>query len=828
MRNSLQVLRQDVRFALRQLRNRPGFALVAIIVLALGLGGNAAMFSVVNAVLLQPLPYADPQRLVALFERDVVGEQPFNVVAPANFLDWQKQAHSFEQMAASGETAFNLASATGSFTPQRIDGSYCSANLFDTLGVTPVLGRSFREEEDRPGAARVAVISYDLWQHRFGGALDVIHRQIRLDSELYNIVGVMPRNFAYPYRTVKAWVPLQRYLDVQQLQSHGNHMLTVIGRLRPGVSVAQARAEIDGIARRFKREHPEEVAGKGGNAVLLYDYSVKGVRVSLLVLFGAVGCVLIIACVNVANLLLARALGREREVAIRAAVGATRARIVRQLLTESVILSLLGGVGGLMLASLVTDALAAHAPSAAHLPGIDRIGVDRWVFLFTFGVALLTGIAAGLFPAFQGSRSDIVESLKGRSVSTGRSHARFRDVLVAAEVALSLVLLAGAGLLLHSFSRLQNVHTGVRTDHTLTMAIALPEASYKTRAQVSNFYRQLIDRVQAVPGVRSAGLVTCAPVDGHCSDSVFEIEGRKLPPGKLIDALYRQTDPGYFKAAGIPLLEGRTFTPRDGAGFDDMHPRLDAVVVSQSWAKSFLPGEEAVGKRMYFLGHSPTPADDGADHEKNPHYEIIGVVGDVVQHLDTPVQPTMYFPILDGDRREAYVVMHTSGDPHSVASAARHEIGALDRDLPVFEIRTMDEIIDRSAQNREFSVLLLGLFAALALGLAAVGLYGVLSYVVSQRTAEIGIRMALGAPSSEVRRLIMVQGMKPALAGIAAGLIGAAFGTKLLSGLLFGIEAGDPLTFVSVPLVLLAVAVIACLIPAMRATRIDPTFALRE
>ena len=821
MLNGLQVIGADVRFALRQLRTHPGFAIVAILVLALGLGGNAAMFGVVNAVLLQPLPYADPQRLVGLFERDVVGEEPFNVVAPANFLDWQKQARNFEEIAASGETAFNLASATGSFTPERIDGSYCSANLFATLGVMPAVGRSFRDDEDRLGAARVAIISYDLWQHRFGGAQDIVHRQIRLDSELYNIVGVMPRSFGYPYRTVKAWVPLQRYLPAEQLRSHSHHMLTVIGRLRPGVGVAQARAEIDGMARRFKQEHPEEIAGKGGNVAPLYDhsvnYNVQGVRASLLVLFGAVGCVLIIACVNVANLLLTRALGRQREVAIRSAVGATRARIVRQLLTESVILSLLGGAGGLLLASFATDALAAHAPNAAYLPGIDRIGVDQWVFLFTFGVALITGIAAGLFPAFQGSRSDIVESLKGRSVSTGRSHARFRDVLVAAEVALSLVLLAGAGLLLHSFSRLQNVHTGVRTDHTLTMAIALPEVSYKTPAQVSNFYRQMIDRVHAVPGVQAAGLVTCAPVDGHCGDNVFEIEGRKLPPGKLLDALYRQADPGYFKAAGIPLLEGRTFTPHDVADFDDTNPRLGAVVVSESWARSFLPGEDAIGKRMYLPDDSPT--------RKNPHFEIVGVVGDVVKHLDAPVQPTMYFPLT---RHEAYIVLHTSGDAHSVAAAARREINALDHDLPVFEIRTMDEIIGQSAQNREFSVLLLGLFAALALGLAAVGLYGVLSYVVSQRTAEIGIRMALGAPSSEVRRLVLVQGMKPALAGIVAGLIGAAFSTKLLGGLLFGVGAGDPLTFVSVPLVLLSVAVIACLIPAVRATRIDPTRALRQ
>jgi len=360
----------------------------------------------------------------------------------------------------------------------------------------------------------------------------------------------------------------------------------------------------------------------------------------------------------------------------------------------------------------------------------------------------------------------------------------------------------------------------VRTDHTLTMAIALPDAGYKERAKVSAFYRELADRLETVAGVRSVGLATCAPVAGECSDSVFQIDGRTLPPGKLMDALYRSADPGYFQAAGIPLLRGRMFNRRDGAGFDNQNPRMGALVVSESWAKAFLPGEDPLGKRVYVPWDSPT--------RKFPHWEIIGVVGDVLAHLDSPIEPTMYFPLLDGDRYQAFIVMHTSGDPHSVAAAARHEVHTLDHDLPVFEIRTMDEIIDRGARNREFSVLLLGLFAALALVLAAVGLYGVLSYVVSQRAGEIGIRMALGAQSGEVRRLVLAQGMKPALAGIVVGLLGAVFGTQLLRSLLFGVSAGDPLTFASVPLVLLAVAAIACLIPAMRATHIDPTMALRR
>jgi predicted permease len=819
MFKSLQVLLQDVQFALRQLRKRPGFAVVTIVVLALGLGGNAAMFSVVNAMLLRPLPYADPERLVVLFERNVVGENPFAGVSPGNFLDWRKQARSFEQMAATYYTAFSLASATGSFPPERVDGAACSATLFATLGVKPALGRTFRDDEDRPGAARVAVIGYDLWQHRWGGAPDVIHRQIRLDGEQVDIVGVMPRGFGYPFRTAKVWVPIERYLDPADMQSRGYHVLRVTARLRPGVGVGQARAEIDGIARRFKQAHPEAVTGKGGNAVPLYDYTVRTVRASLLILFGAVGCVLIVACVNVANLLLTRALGRQREVAIRSAVGATRTRLVRQLLTESVILALLGGAGGLLLASLVTGTLALRAPMAVSLPGADHIGVDWWVFLFTFGAALATGIAAGLVPAFQGSRANVVESLKGRSVSTGRSHARFRDILVIAEVGLSLALLVGAGLLLRSFSRLQNVHTGVRTDHTLTMATSLPDAVYKSRAAISGFYRLAADRLQAVPGVQSAGLVTCLAADAYCADLLFSIEGRTPPQGEMPDALYLGADPGYFRAAGIPLLAGRAFTSRDDVGLDELNPRTGAVVVSQSWAKQFFPGSAVIGKRLYFGEDSAT--------RKYPHFEIVGVVGDVVTHLDAPVQPAMYFPLLDGDFNEAFVVMHTSGDPHSVASAARHQINALDRDLPVFKIRTMDEVMGSSAQDREFSLLLLVLFAALAMVLAVVGLYGVLSHAVSQRTAEIGIRMALGAQSGEVRRLVLLQGMKPALAGIVAGLIGAAFGTKLLSGMLFGIGAGDPVTFVAAPLILLAAAAMACLIPAMRATRIEPTLALR-
>jgi len=815
----LSTLIHDIAFALRQLRKNPGRTFIAISVLALGLGANAAIFSVVNALLLQPLPYQDPDRLVQLFERDVIGigEQPYNSVAPANYLDWRRDARQFEQIAAAGEDEFNLASTSSDSTPERIDASFISDNLLTALGVRPMLGRNFRQDEDRPGGPHVALISYGLWQRRFGGSPDVLGRPIRLDSEDYQIIGILPRWFAYPSRTIQVWVPLEPHVP-KQLAQHDDHFLDVIGRLRRGVTVEQGRAEIDGIVKQYKHAHPETVMGKGGNVVSLGEMTVRYIRTSLLVLFGAVICVLIIACVNVANLLLAQALGRQREVAIRAAVGASRARIIAQLLTESVLLSVMGGVLGIWVASFTTGYLAAKAPNAAYLPQVDNISVDYRVFLFTFGIALVTGIAAGLFPAAQASRFDLASNLKdsGRSSTPGRSHARFRDVLVSAEVALSLMVLVAAGLLLRSFDQLRNVHIGVRTDHTLTMGVYPSEAAYPKNADVSAFDKKLLQAGKAVPGVESAGLTTCPPAGGHCSDWVFNIEGRTLPPGVLMDALYRAVDPGFFQAAGVPLLRGRTFTQQDGQGFDEQHPRLNSIIISESLAKEYFPNEDPIGKHI-LLGM-----------DKPVKLQVVGIVGDVLQRPDAKVQPTMYTPILDGDRRGTYLVLRTSIEPHSIVPSIRRAIENLDRDLPLFRVSTTAEIIDTYMQRREFSILVLSLFAALALVLAAVGLYGVLSYTVSQRTGEMGIRMALGASAGDVRRLILVQGMKPALVGVGGGLIGALAATRLLSSMLFHVSPMDPSTFAAVAIGLMGVAVLACLIPAMRATRIDPTIALRR
>jgi predicted permease len=817
----LSTLLQDTAFALRQLRKNPGRTLIAISVLALGLGANAAIFSVVNALLLQPLPYKDPDRLVQLFERDVIGigEEPYNSVAPANYLDWRRDARQFEQIAAADGGEFNLASTSGEFAPERIDAAFPSDNLLTTYGVQPILGRNFRPDEDRPGAPHVALISYGLWQRRFAGAPDVLGRPIRLDNEDYQIIGVLPRWFVYPSRTTQVWVPLEQHVAPKQLVRHDIHFLDVIGRLRPGVSVEQGRAEIDGIQKQYKHAHPEAIAGKGANVVSLGEMTVRDIRTSLLVLFGAVVCVLIIACVNVANLLLAQALGRQREVAIRAAVGASRSRIIAQLLTESVLLSVLGGVLGIWVASFSTGYLAAKAPNAAYLPQVDNIGVDYRVFLFTFGIALLTGIAAGLFPAAQASRFDLASNLKdsGRSSTPGRSHARFRDVLVTAEVALSLMVLVAAGLLLRSFDQLRNVHTGVRTDHTLTVGVYPSEAAYPKNTDVSAFDKKLLHAALAVPGVEAAGLTTCPPAGGHCGDWVFNIEGRTLPPGVLMDALFRAVDPGFFQAAGIPLLRGRTFIEQDGVGFDEEHPRLSSIIISESLAKEYFPNEDPIGKHILLTGIV-----------KPTKLQVVGIVGDVLKRPDAKVQPTMYTPILDGEARGTYLVLRTAQEPHSVVPSLRQAIERLDRDLPLFKVRTTAEIIDSTVQRREFSILLLSLFAGLALVLAAVGLYGVLSYTVSQRTAEMGIRMALGASSADVRQLILLQGMKPALIGVAVGIAGALAATRLLSSMLFHVSPMDPSTFAAVAIGLMSVAVLACLIPAMRATRIDPTIALRR
>ena len=812
---------QDLRYSWRTLWRSPGFTLVALATLALGIGANSSIFSVINAALLKDLPYSKPDQLVLLFERAVVkeGGGP-GPVSLANFLDWQAQSRSFSAMAAERENHFNLGGAERGFMPERVEGTICSWSLFPVLGVQPMLGRPFTAEEDKHGARPVAVISYGLWQRRFDGSRDVLHRQIRLDSENYDIVGVMPASFAYPERKVDVWVPVQHVLEPETITSRGAHQFYVVARVRDGVSHRQALTELDAVAHRVYLAHPGELIGRGAALRPLADEGNRQSRTALLVLFGAVGCLLLIACVNIANLLLARGSERRREMSIRAALGAGTARLQRQMLTESVLLSLLGAAVGLVLAYGLTTFLATRAPVLLNRSDIDttaEIRLDFWVFLFTAGVALLTGLTTGLVPAWQAARADLTAGLKesGRSATANRSQRRYRGALVTVEVALSVVLLVAAALLVRSFAELRRVNPGVNVDQVLTAGLSLPEARYSKREQVAGFARQLVDRLRDISGVRSAGLISCLPVGGYCGDRIFTIAGQPATRGQFKYALFRAVSPNYFATAGIPLLEGRALTGQDADGFDDAHPRESAAVISKSMARKYWPNQTALGQRISFGGDAPG-------------YRVVGIVGDVRWSLDQDPEPSLYTPLYEGYSTDFHAMIHTEGNPVALASAVRQAITGLDPDIPAFEIRSMAGVLDESAARREYTAFLLALFATLALVLAAVGLYGVLSYAVAQRTAEIGIRMALGAAHSQVHRLVLLEGMRPALAGVALGMAGAAWATQFLRSLLFGVSTGDSATFAAVPVILLVVALAACAIPAWRATRVDPATALRS
>ncbi len=811
----LSNLMQNLRYAWRALGRNPGFTAVAVLTLALGIGANTAMFSVVSAALLRPLPYPHPDRLILLLE---FLDQP-NVTSFANFKDWERQSHSFTTMAAGRQASFNLG-GSGSSQPERIQGAVFSSQLFQTLGVQPALGRGLIPDEDRFGSRRVAVLSYRLWQRRFGGASNILQQKIRLDAMDCDIVGVMPRNFGYPTRDVDVWVPIAQMFDATLETNRSWHHLYVVARMRPGVSMQQAAAEVSGIQQRLFAANPTDILGRSVTALPLRDITTYQSRDSLLVLLGAVGCLLLIACVNISNLLLARGSQRSREFSIRASLGASPSRLTQQILTESLLLTLIGAIAGVVLAYGLTSALGTHAAALIHADDIDTsapVRIDGWVLAFTGILSLLAGIGTGLLPARRSASHDPGRSLQdgGRTATAGLAQQRLRTGLVSAEVALSLVLLIGAGLMLRSFVQLQNVRPGVRTRNLLTAGISLPDYNHG-RAAVAHFQHILLDRLGTLPGVRGAGLVNCLPVDGYCGDNTFNIEGRPLPPGHFNAALQRSASPDYFRVAGIPLLAGRTFTAQDGRGYDDQHPRPSALIVSESMARKFWPGQNALGQRVFF-------GDD-----KSPRYQIIGIVGDVLISLDGHPQPTMYRPAFEGGNSAFYAVIETSGAPAGLAASVRRVIGGIDPDIPAYKIRTMTEIMGESSAHQSFTALLLGSFAALALLLSAVGIYGVLSYLIARRTGEMGIRIALGASRSQVCRLVLSQALGPVGVGVLAGLLGAAALTRTMSSVLFGVAATDAFTFVSAPVVLILVAIVACIVPAWRAARVDPVQALRS
>jgi putative ABC transport system permease protein len=825
-RTAMETLRQDVRFAVRSLVKRPSFTVMVIGTLTLAIGANTAIFSLVNALLLRPLPYEAPDQLAVLYERSVIGTEQRMSVAPGNFLDWQQGSTSFEHITAHTTRTVAVARDDTGGEAERVVMCQCSGNVFAMTRVNPVAGRAFRFDEDRFGAAPAVVIGFEVWQRHYGGAPDAVGRSIRIDNEPYQIIGVAPRGFMYPSRSVQVWRPLLTSIPPQQQIRHDLHYLSVAGRLRDGVSVQQAQAEVDAISAQYKAAHPQEATGDGAAVIPLHDDLTSDVRRPVTILFVAVVCVLFIACLNIANLMLTRAVTRTREIGIRTALGASRVRIIRQLVTESVLIGLASGIAGAALAFWLAGLLAARAPGAEAILPEGTPAIDLPVLVFALAIALAAGVAVGLFPAIRGSRAQVVAELRenGRGTVASAGHGRFRDVLIAIEVALSVVLLTVAGLLVHSFSRLYQVSPGVRVENVLSVGTQLLGPEYRAQAKRSATLRQLGERLRALPGVADVGLVSCPPLTGTCNVLFFYVEGRPYVPGKFLAALERSADAGYFAAAGIPLLRGRTFTPEDGVGFDPKHPRPGRVVISESMAKAFFPGEDALGKRIFFDFEMQRERIEGLPA---PRYEVIGIVGDVRPTLQDPEAPMLYRPLLDIAGRGASILLHTNVEARSVIAAVREEIRRLDPTIPVFQMQTMDELMGRTTSERRFNMLLVTAFAGLALLLAVIGLYGVVSYAVSQRTSEIGLRLALGATDSDVRRMVLKQGLKPAISGTILGLIAAALSTGLVRSLLFGITPTDPLTFAVVPLVLLTAAALACYLPARRASRLDPTVALR-
>lgn len=804
----METLLKDVRYGVRMLVRNPGFTVVSVIALALGIGANAAIFSVVNGVLLRPLPFKDPDRLMMIRETKLPQFPEFSV-APGNFLDWKKQNTVFERLVAFRGSSLNL---IGTGDPERLRGLNVTEGFFAMLGAQPQLGRDFLLEEDQPGHNNVVILSHGLWQRRFGGDFKILNQVITLNGQSYTVIGVMPATFRFGSgeNELDLWTPMA--FTEQEAQNHGGHSLAAIGQLKPGVTLDQARTEMSTIAGRLAAQYPVDT-GWNVKIMPLLEFSVRSIKPALLVLLVAVAFVLLIACANVANLLLARAAGRQKEIATRTALGAGRWRIVRQLLTESVLLSLVGGVVGLLLAKWGMDLLLTLAPQ--DLPRMSNVSLDGRALAFTATITLLTGVIFGLVPALQASKPNLNETMKdaGRGSTEGGRRRLIRSTLVVLEVASALVLLVGAGLMIKSFWRLQKVDPGFNADNALTVSLALPKRKYPEENQQVAFFQQLIERAGALPGVQAAGAGHVIPLSGNDFVLAFEIDGRPpLPPDATQSTNYYSVSADYFKAMGIPLRRGRLFTERDTKD----SPRV--ALINETMAKKMFPDEDPIGKRITF-----------DNRQKNPEwFEIVGIVGDVKQYgLDQVTTMQTYEPYTQQTFPYMTLVVRTAGDPINLSAAIRSEVMKLDKEQPATNIKTLNEFFSTSIAQQRFSVVLLGVFAAVALVLAAVGIYGVLSYAVTQRTHEIGIRMALGAGRRDVLRLVVGQGMLLTVIGVAGGLVAAFALTRLMASLLFGVTATDAMTFASVASVLLAVALLACYIPARRATKVDPLVALR-
>ena len=794
----------DLRYAFRQLLKNPGFAVVAILTLALGIGACTAIFSVVNGVLLRPLDYPQPDRIVVIKETNLP-QFPEFAVAPPNYLDWVKQTKSYSFLAAYGGMPVNF---TGNGEPQRLVGVKATAHYFDVYGVKPVLGRFFVLEEDALGKNHVVVLSHPFWQRVFGGAGNIIGRDIQLNGESYNVIGVAPPNFGQASK-VDTWVPMGFKPDETANDARGAHYLSAIGRLRPGVTVAQARAELELIAAQLARQYPDSDKGWGVGLTPMLDYAVRDVRAVLYTLLGAVGCVLLIACANVANLLLARATARHREISIRTALGASRLRLVRQLLTESVCLALAGGVAGILLARWGLDLLLALAPTT--LPRSGDIHLDAIVLIFALSLSVLTGVVFGLAPALLAAHTDVSEGLKQGSRGSTDARGRLRGALVIIEVAFALVLLGGAGLLARSFMQLTHVDPGFVTENATVLRLALPEKKYEKPEQQNAFAEALLARLRALPGVQAVGLTHALPLIGDWVLG-FKIEGRpEVLPSDMPNTNYYSVSPDFFRAMGIRLMRGRLFTPQD-----DAHaPRV--AVINETLARQFFPNENPIGKRILVT--------NGPDAWR----QIVGIVADTTQYgVDKPTTSQTYEPFAQAPFDSLNIVLRTTGSSTALAGALRPAVYAVDKDQPVGTIRPLEEILGDTIAKQRFAMLLLIVFALVALVIAAVGIYGVMAYSVVQRTGEFGIRMALGAQRGDVLRLVLSHAGKLVGVGLLLGLGATLATSRVIGSMLFRTNAHDPLTFVLTTLMLGGVALAACLLPARRATRVNPIEALRN
>jgi putative ABC transport system permease protein len=802
---------QDLGYGARMLRKNPGFTLIAVLTLALGIGANTAIFSVVNALLLRPLPYAEAERLVLLSESRAGERQSASY---PNYADWRARAQSFEGMAIGWPQTFTL---TGGERAARVPGYTVNWNFFPLLRVQPQLGRMFTEADDRYGAPRTVIVSHGFWQRQWGGELNVIGQTLRLTNETYTVIGVLPPGFEY-FEPADLYTPLGLVLGPDSaFAGRGNSAFDfyAVARLKPSVTVAQAHREMDAIGRQLAREYPKFNEGKSALAERLQDVMSESVRHPLWMLLGAVGFILLIACINVANLLLVRAAERQKELAVRLALGAGRWRIIRQLLSESLSIAALGGAGGLLLGSWMLQGLLALAP--VEIPQLSRVGLDNRVLLFTLGMAALTNLLVGLLPALQASKTDLQMALKdGGRLTSGASREGTRKALLIAEVSLSLVLLVGAGLLVRSMWNLLHVDPGFNGDNLLTLRLSLTGRGYDDQRK-RVFYDECLTRVRAVPGVRSAALTHSLPIRGSNWGGVFIAADKPVPaPANLPGADRLRVSPSYFETMGIRLRRGRLFTAADTP---DSAP---VVIINETLARRVWPNEDPLGKRLKF----GFPED--YDEESKPWREVIGVVNDVkMDGVDRVAEPQTYLPYSQLPNESLGLVVRAERHPAALASAVEQAIAAIDKDIPVFAILTMDQLLGNSLAERRLTLVLLTSFAVLALLLSAVGIYGVISYAVRQRTHELGIRMALGAQTRDVLRLILAQGVKLTLLGIGLGLAAAFALMRWLESLLFGVRPTDALTFAIIALLLLLVALLACWIPARRATKVDPVIALR-